>query len=226
MISFSNSIIALVLGYFLGSIPSAHWLAKYYYGINIFEHGSGNMGATNIYRVLGSRPFAITLMLDIIKGFLAVLFISRLPHPAEIDIPIKIIAGSAAVAGHTLSFWVNFRGGKGVATALGVFLGIAPISSICAMFVFLLVLVPSGYVSLSSMVSASSMPFFIMYFHEGGANWYLPLAIFSSFVAVFLIIKHKNNIMKILSGKELSLRNKPSPSSDPVPDPTENKMVK
>ncbi|MBF0546159.1 MAG: glycerol-3-phosphate 1-O-acyltransferase PlsY [Candidatus Riflebacteria bacterium] len=222
MIELNGSLCALLLGYFFGSIPTAFWLAKYAYKKNIFEFGSGNMGATNIYRLLGSTPFAITLALDIIKGFIPILLIGKIfPHPDSL-VPLKLVTGTSAVLGHTYSFWVNFRGGKGVATALGVFLGIAPISSISAMLVFIVVLVASGFVSLSSMISACCMPVFIAYFREGGESWYLPLCFFSSIVAVFLVIKHKKNIIQILNGKELSLRAKKT-TSEAASDPASEK---
>ena len=125
--------------------------------------------------------------------------------------PCRLLAGAAAVTGHTLSFWVRFRGGKGVATGLGVFLGLAPAASIAAMFVFLVVLVISGYVSLGSILAAISLPVFIAWLREGGTEWSTPLAVFAGVVAAFIVYKHKANIVRLWRGEELSLR-QPRPS--------------
>ncbi|RCK81817.1 MAG: Acyl-phosphate:glycerol-3-phosphate O-acyltransferase PlsY [Candidatus Ozemobacter sibiricus] len=196
---------AFLLGYLLGAIPTAYWLGLAIYRINIFEHGSRNMGATNVHRVLGKGPFAATLTCDILKGMLPVLLAPRLaPSPAMI-VPLQLVAGVAAVIGHTLSFWVGFRGGKGVATGLGVFLGLAPKSSILAMVVFLAVLVTTRYVSLGSMLAAAALPAAIYFFQEGGPEWYLVFTVFAAVVAGFIIFKHRTNIRRLVRGEELAL---------------------
>lgn len=209
---FSSVAPVALLGYLLGSIPTAYWFSLLVYRINIFEHGSKNMGATNVHRVLGSRPFALVLTLDILKGWAAVLMAGLFTSNPALLMPLKLIAGAAAVTGHTLSFWVRFRGGKGVATGLGVFLGLAPIASVAAMFTFLVVLIISGYVSLGSIVSAISLPIFIGWLREGGPDWSIPLASFAAVVAAFIVYKHKANIGRLLRGEELSLRQPKSPS--------------
>jgi len=195
----------VVLGYLCGSIPTAYWLAKYIYRINIFEHGSRNMGATNIHRVLGGGPFFFTLALDICKGTVAVLIPALLMKPLPAPMVLKLIGGASAIAGHTLSFWVSFRGGKGVATGLGVFLALAPMSSIGALFVFLVTLLLSGFVSLGSILASISLPIFIFRFREGGDDWHGFLATFSAVIAAFIIYKHRLNIQRMLKGEELSL---------------------
>lgn len=201
-------LLIIALGYFLGSIPTAYWLAKVVYRINIFDHGSRNMGATNVHRVLGSVPFAFTLFMDITKGVLAVLLANAWLAPVGGSVPVKILAGLSAIAGHTLSFWVNFRGGKGVATGLGVFLAIAPLSSVGALLVFLVVLILSGYVSLGSITASGCLPVFIFVLGEGGEDWSASLTAVAAISAVFIVYKHKVNIQRLLRGEEKSLRDR------------------
>lgn len=196
---------SLATGYLLGSIPSAYLLCRLFYGINIFEHGSKNMGATNVHRVLGTTPFAITLSLDILKGFAAVLVAIWLFASPESVVQTGLAAGAAAIAGHTFSIWVKFRGGKGVATGLGVFLALAPKASITAMAIFLLVLVFSGFVSLGSIAAAGSLPFLILEFNECGDAWVSSFAGFSALVAAFVVYKHKANIVRLWHGEEHAL---------------------
>ncbi|MFZ2959491.1 MAG: glycerol-3-phosphate 1-O-acyltransferase PlsY [Candidatus Ozemobacteraceae bacterium] len=203
---------AILIGYFLGSIPTAYWFSLLVYRINIFEFGSKNMGATNVHRVLGALPFALVLSLDIAKGAAAVLLSQGLVGNPDLVIPVKLVAGAAAVAGHTLSFWVRFRGGKGVATGLGVFLAIAPVSSLAAMIVFIIVLLISGFVSLGSISGACSLPLFIFFFQEGGPDWWSSFMIFATITAIFITVKHRPNIVRLARGEELSLRSKKSPS--------------
>jgi len=196
---------AVILGYLLGSLPSAYWLCLAVYKVNIFEVGSKNMGATNVHRSLGAVPFAITLILDILKGVAAVVVAASLAPDPSLAFPLKLTAGATAVIGHSLSFWVGFRGGKGVATGLGVFLALAPVSSVCAMGVFLIVLVATGFVSLGSIAGAALLPVFIAWFREGGPDWYLRLVVFASALAAFIIFRHRANLVRLLHGQELAL---------------------
>ncbi|HEY9070075.1 MAG TPA: glycerol-3-phosphate 1-O-acyltransferase PlsY [Candidatus Ozemobacteraceae bacterium] len=207
---------SLAAGYILGSIPSAYFLCRLVYGINIFEHGSRNMGATNVHRVLGTKPFAVTLLLDILKGFAAVLLSMRLFATPETFVPTGLVAGAAAIAGHTLSVWVRFRGGKGVATGLGVFLALAPKASIVAMLVFLTFLIASGFVSLGSIAAAGSLPFLIHEFNECGDAWRPWFVGFAAIVALFVIYKHKANIRRLWRGEEnaLASRSEASPARE------------
>ena len=200
----------LGLGYLLGSVPTAYWFSLLVYRIDIFQFGSKNMGATNVHRVLGKGPFALVLVLDILKGFFAVLLGASFAHAPDQIMILKLAAGGSAIIGHTLSLWVRFRGGKGVATGLGVFLGLAPISSIITMFIFLAVLIPSGMVSLGSIAASGSLPFLIYRFGEGG-EWNLPMSAFAAVVAAVIIFKHRANIGRILSGQENTLHQAAKP---------------
>lgn len=202
---------AALLGYMCGSFPTAYWLGLSVYRINIFEHGSCNMGATNVYRVLGKIPFAVTLVMDILKGMAAVLICASL-FPAFPE--TVFIAGATALCGHTLSFWVRFKGGKGVATGLGVFLALATKASIASLLVFLVVLIISGMVSLGSILAAVALPFFIYFFKELGPVYNPYLTAFAAIVASFIVFKHKANIQRILKGEELRIGAKKSENSD------------
>ena len=193
---------AILIGYMCGSIPTAYWLGKFVYRLNIFEHGSKNMGATNVFRVLGKKPGMFTLMIDIVKGMAPVLIVR---HIFPENPPAAFAAAAAALTGHTLSFWVNFKGGKGVATGLGVFLALASKASLCSLMLFLTALVISRMVSLGSILGAAALPFFIYYFEELGPIYSPYLTGFSAFVAAFIIFKHKANIQRILRGEESKL---------------------
>jgi len=192
----------ILIGYLCGSTPTAYWLGLLFYKTNIFEHGSKNMGATNVYRVLGKVPFAVTLLIDILKGMAAVLITAKLfPYPASL-----FIAAASAICGHTLSFWVKFKGGKGVATGLGIFLALAPKASALCLVIFLVVLVLSKMVSMGSILASLSLPFLIFYFKEGGTTYTPWLIVFSSLVAAFIVYKHSKNIKRIFKGEELALK--------------------
>ena len=141
-----------VLGaYLLGSIPTGYWLGQAWKGIDVRQHGSGNLGATNVFRVLGKGPGAVTLILDLAKGFLPVAFCLR-TFPGQLGLAAAV--GVAAIVGHTTSFWVQFKGGKGVATSGGVFLALLPVPGLIAIGIFFLSLVVTRIVSISSMLAA------------------------------------------------------------------------
>lgn len=163
------------------------------------------MGATNVYRVLGPMPFAITLFIDVIKGMTAVL-----ASAVVFKTPLSFfIAAAAAILGHSLSFWVRFRGGKGVATGLGVFLAIAPKAAVACLAVFIVVLLLSRMVSLGSIAAAFALPFLTVYFRDCKA--YTPYtAAFAAAAACFVIWRHKANIGRIIRGTEnkLGVKNK------------------
>lgn len=193
---------AVLIGYFCGSFPTAYLIGRIVYRLNIFEHGSKNMGATNVYRVLGKTPFAFTLAIDVLKGMMAVILTARLLEPNPLAL---FAAGASALAGHTLSFWVGFKGGKGVASGLGVFIALAPKATLTTLVIFLVVLIAGKMVSLGSIVAAGALPFLIYFFQEGGPVHCPYLTGFSGIIAAFIIFKHKANIVRIIQGKELAL---------------------
>lgn len=195
-------IITLLLGaYLLGSIPTAVWWGKRYYGIDVREFGSGNAGATNTFRVLGKKAGIPVLAIDIIKGYVAVLLAHLSPFEFDTNqyVNLQLGLGIAALVGHVFPILAGFRGGKGVATILGVVICLAPVSSACVLIVFLMVLLTTKYVSLSSMTAGVSFPIVLnVIMHNENQT----LFIFSICVAVLLIITHKKNITRLLKRQE------------------------
>jgi len=200
-------LLTILISYFLGSIPFAYIVGKLK-GIDIREHGSGNVGTTNTLRTLGKLPAIVVLILDAGKGFLAV-FISGLIFEyyknemnAEINyqIILQITAAFMAILGHIYTFWLKFKGGKGVATGLGVLIAIAPKLLIIAIVFFILAVVITKMVSLGSILAALSLPasFFIFYNIKEDNILFGFLIV----VSIFIVLKHKSNIKRIFTGTE------------------------
>ena len=156
--------ILLILAYLIGSIPTAVWVSKGVYGIDIREHGSGNAGATNAFRILGKKAGSGVMIGDMLKGFLAVklALFSPLLVRSEPFVDLQIFLGLAAVVGHIFPIWAEFRGGKGVATLFGMIIAIQPLAAICCVAVFLLVLYLTRFVSLSSILASVAFAVFIL----------------------------------------------------------------
>ena len=191
-------ILLAVASYVLGGIPSGYLIAKYSRGIDIREHGSGNPGAANVYRVVGQWAGSLTLALDSAKGFFPV-FVSRHLYPGEFR--LHILCGSLAVLGHIWTIFLKFQGGKGVATSAGLFAALLPIPTLLAMAAFLAGTGLSGHISTGSICAATLLP---------TAAWMLrepkPLAIMATLVCLLILIKHTSNIKRILTRRELSLK--------------------
>ena len=184
--------VACGAAYLLGSIPSGLLLGKAY-GIDVRKEGSGNIGATNLYRTVGRKVGVLTLICDCLKGFIPVLLLklSSLPvdHAAWV--------GLAAFCGHVFSVFLRFKGGKGVATALGVFLALSPWAVVIALGVFLGLVLKWRYISLGSIVAASVMPPAVLFL---GGGW--ELVVVTSLIAVIVIVKHHENIRRLVGGTE------------------------
>jgi len=198
-----NVIIAVVLAYLIGSIPTAVWIGRMFYGIDIRTKGSGNAGATNTIRVLGLKAGVPVLLIDVFKGWIAV-YIAHFFYGGWEGFPdlvdFRIMLAIAAVVGHVLPLYVGFKGGKGIATLLGVGLALFPEATLVAVLVFTLTLILTSYVSLGSIVAAVTFPFveiFILGHHE-----YTSLIILSILVAVFVPITHRKNIVRLMKGEE------------------------
>jgi glycerol-3-phosphate acyltransferase PlsY len=192
----------ILIAYVLGSIPTAVWLGKSKYGIDVREHGSKNAGATNTFRVLGKPAGTVVLLIDVSKGALAVL----LPFIVGYDywgsdalIHLQLLCGITAVLGHVFPLFANFKGGKGVATSLGVIIGIHPLAASICLGIFLVVFIASNYVSLGAMVAAFSFPW-LVHFLFNNENLYL--MIFSIVLSVAVIGTHHKNILRIAKGEE------------------------
>jgi len=196
------TIFALIFGaYLLGSIPTAVWLGKRFYGIDVREFGSGNAGATNTFRVLGKRAGVPVLAIDIIKGSVAVLlaYLSAYQSGTNQFVNLQLALGICALIGHVFPIFAGFRGGKGVATILGIVICLTPITSALVLLVFLTILISTRYVSLSSILAGISYPFFLNLVLK---NENQTLLTFSVLVAVLLIITHKKNITRLLKKEE------------------------
>ena len=195
-------IISLIIGaYLIGSIPTAVWWGKRYYGIDVREFGSGNSGATNTFRVLGKKAGIPVLAIDILKGTLAVLLAHLSPYIYDTNpfVNIELGLGIAALIGHIFPIYAGFRGGKGVATILGVVICLTPLTSLMILFVFLTVLLTTRFVSLSSMLAGISYPIFLNVVLKNANE---TLMVYSVLVAVLLIITHKKNIVRLFKRQE------------------------
>jgi len=199
---FDFSVILLLLfAYLLGSIPTAVWVGKLFYGIDVREFGSGNAGATNTFRVLGKKAGVPVLIFDILKG-LAAIYLSKFSDfeiGSNTYINLQIALGVSSLLGHIFPVFAGFRGGKGVATLLGIVLGILPGAACVAIIVFLIVLLSFRFVSLASMIAGLSFPLILFFmFKEDNVT----LLSFSIVVAFLLIITHKKNISRLIQKKE------------------------
>ncbi|MGF6905908.1 glycerol-3-phosphate 1-O-acyltransferase PlsY [Fusobacterium sp. PH5-44] len=193
-----NTIIFVIIAYLIGSIPTGVWIGKKFKNIDIREHGSKNTGTTNAYRVLGARYGIMVLLLDILKGFLPVYAASS----NGITGVHLIVVGVVAIIGHSLSIFLNFKGGKGVATSLGVFLFLIPKIMLILIVVFILVSGISKYISLASIICATLLPI-LTYFLPIRANIpKIPLVIINFLIGSFVVYRHRDNIQRILNGKE------------------------
>jgi glycerol-3-phosphate acyltransferase PlsY len=198
----SLSVIAVVLAYLAGSIPSAVWAGKLFHGIDVREHGSGNAGATNTVRVLGWKTGIPVLIFDLFKGWLAAMlprFLDAAPESSETLMVLQIACGLAAIIGHVFPVFAGFRGGKGVATTFGVLLALHPLLTLTCAGIFLIVLLASGYVSLGSMIAVAMFPILLVTLFRSPSIW---LTVFSVIVAAAVIITHTKNIKRLIRGEE------------------------
>jgi len=191
-------IVAMVIAYVAGSIPSAYIAGKWR-GIDLRKHGSGNLGATNVVRVLGIKVGAVVFLVDTLKGFLPVFFLPALTGAPQSEL-ITLAVGGAAIIGHVRPvFLLGQKGGKGVATAGGVFLGVAWLPAVAAFAVWIIVFATSRYVSVASLSAALALPFAFFF---SGVPMADPYFIASVIVAVFVFFTHRANIGRLSRGEE------------------------
>jgi glycerol-3-phosphate acyltransferase PlsY len=198
----SLGIISLVTAYLLGSLSPAVWIGKWLYNVDVRDHGSGNAGATNVFRVLGKKAGIPVLTIDALKGWLAVMIPVWLL--GSFDSPVlfenfRVLCGAMAVLGHVFPVFAGFRGGKGVATLLGVAFGMFPIAALCGLALFLLVLLSTHYVSLGSILASLGYGLFLLLIEKVHHDASI---IFAITIPVLVIITHKANIQRLLSGSE------------------------
>lgn len=197
-----KELVLIIFAYLIGSIPTALLVSKRFFGIDIRDYGSGNMGATNTFRVLGKRYGTMVMVFDILKGLAAVGLFSLLPFYLTHELErtnLMLGLGIAAVAGHIFPIFANFRGGKGVATLLGMVLAIQPVIAISCIGIFLLVLFLTRYVSLSSILAAIALPICVLWIWNENEVLY---RVFAIIVAILVIATHQKNIGRILRGVE------------------------
>ena len=197
-----NETLLILLAYLIGSIPTAVWVSKFFFGIDIRDYGSGNSGATNTYRVLGAKCGTIVMIVDMIKAIVAVKLAFFLPYAFESDIYLvnmQLGLGLAAVLGHIFPIWADFRGGKGVATLFGMVLGIQPNVALCCVGVFILVLYLTRWVSLSSILASIAFPVFILVIFNEPEKLY---RVFAITVAMLVLLTHQKNIGRLIKGSE------------------------
>lgn len=197
-----NELLLIILAYLIGSIPTAVWVSKYFFGIDIRDYGSGNAGATNTYRVLGSKWGTFVMIVDMLKGVLATSLYILLPHYLNDEwdrTNFMIGLGLAAVLGHIFPIWAGFKGGKGVATLFGMAVAIQPVVAVCCVGVFLLVLYLTRFVSLSSILASVAFAVFILFIFNEKEPLY---RVFAVAVALMVILTHQKNINRLLRGTE------------------------
>ena len=197
-----KELLLIVIAYLIGSVPTAIWLSKAYFGIDIRDYGSGNSGATNTFRVLGSRWGSIVMLVDILKGVVATSLYVLLPYylTDEWDRTNFMVGlGLAAVLGHIFPIWAEFRGGKGVATLFGMIIAIQPLVAACCVAVFILVLYLTRFVSLSSILASVAFAVFILFVFNEQEPLYRAFAIA---VTLTVVLTHQKNISRLLRGSE------------------------
>lgn len=193
-----NFVLWFAVGFVFGSIPSGLWLVNAIHGINIREYGSKNIGSTNVFRTVGGKTAALVLICDAAKGILAVMLADMMSGG---DLYVMLFAAIGALLGHNYSLFLGFKGGRGVATGLGLLIFFMPkVSGICFL-VWLAIVLVTRYVSLGSCVGALCAPCLAVYF-----GYPLPVIMFAAVAAAFVIIRHKDNIKRLLNGTESKIR--------------------
>lgn len=199
------------MAYLIGSIPSAIWVGRKFYGIDVREHGSGNAGATNVFRVLGKGPGTVVLLMDIIKGFLSVIlayqmgyyFAEQGTQSSQMTGFFPVAFGVLSVVGHMLPIFAKFKGGKGVATLFGVIIALDPRVAGLALLVFVVVNIVTGYVSVGSLMAGLSIPvLFLQVFGYRDVS----LVVFSVSVGILIVYTHRKNIRRLMAGEETKSR--------------------
>ena len=191
-------LVLVFVAYILGSIPTAVWVGTIFYKKDVREYGSGNAGATNTFRVLGAKAGIPVLLIDVLKGFLAVYlanFFTNLSVETVDMVNFQLTLGIAALIGHIFPIFAGFRGGKGIATLLGFMIGIEPQGAGIAMAVFLIIFLITRIVSISSMLASIAFPLIVFFYIK---TEIISLQLFSIFIAILVIVTHKNNIARLI----------------------------
>ncbi|HIG32822.1 MAG TPA: glycerol-3-phosphate 1-O-acyltransferase PlsY [Flavobacteriales bacterium] len=200
-------ILFVLLAYLTGAFPSAVWLGKFFYNTDVREYGSGNAGATNTFRVLGKGAGIPVLLMDVFKGWLSVSYVNFISNTdalsPELFFENQLAFGIAAVIGHLFPIYTGFRGGKGIATMLGLLIGLQPLAALSSFIVFVVVFLISKYVSLGSVIASFAFPIFVILV-LGSTNDSLNL--FAIFVPILSLITHQKNIERLVRGEETKIK--------------------
>ncbi|TLD69716.1 glycerol-3-phosphate 1-O-acyltransferase PlsY [Phragmitibacter flavus] len=199
------AVLLIAIAWFCGSLPFGYLMGKWH-GIDIRKHGSGNIGATNVLRVLGKKAGIPVFALDMLKGLLPVLLVSWSSwlNGAEANTVglVEVLCAAAAVLGHSFTFWLGFKGGKGVATSAGALIGLAPWALVVALVVWLVIFYTTRYVALASVVSAISLPVAMAVIMTIDERWNLVLLGLGIVLGVLVVVRHRSNLQRLLQGKE------------------------
>lgn len=185
-------VLGATMAYLLGSIPSGLWIGRKFFQIDIRQHGSGNLGATNSFRILGKKAGTIVLLMDLLKGSISVLLLKQM----DLHGVSPLIIALFAVIGHTYPLFANFKGGKAVATFAGVILAYQPVLFLIGLGIFILTLAISKMVSFTSMLTISIGVLLSLYFQD------MVLTIIALLADIFIIYRHRTNVQRILNGTE------------------------
>ena len=202
----TETLLFVLLAYLTGAFPSAVWLGKTFYKIDVREFGSGNAGATNTFRVLGKKAGIPVLIMDVFKGWLAVnyiYFLANIPSSEEVVFEIQLAFGIAAVIGHLFPIYTGFRGGKGIATLLGLLIGLHAVAALYSILVFVIIFITSKYVSLGSIIASIAFPILVILI-LGSTN--VSLNLFAFFVPILSLITHQKNIERLFRGEETKVK--------------------
>jgi len=192
----------VVISYLIGSMPTALWVGKAFFGIDIREHGSGNSGATNTFRVLGKKAGTAVLLIDVIKGLTAASLVRYLDF-VEIGtvrfVNLQLLFGLSSVLGHIFPIYAKFKGGKGIATLLGMVIGIHYLSALVCMMLFIAILFSTRYVSLSSILAAIAFPLIAILIYKNEEPFFIAFGIAA---AIMVVLTHQKNIVRLVAGNE------------------------
>ncbi len=194
--------IGVVVSYLIGSMPTALWVGKAFYGIDIREHGSGNSGASNTFRVLGKKAGTAVLLIDIIKGLTAASLVRYFAflEPGTIKfVNLQLLFGLSSVFGHIFPIYSKFKGGKGIATLVGMVLGIHYLSALACIMLFVVILFSTRYVSLSSILAAMAFPLIAVLVYKNEEPMFIAFGIAA---AIMVVLTHQKNIVRLVSGNE------------------------
>ena len=200
-------ILFVLLAYLTGAFPSAVWVGKTFYNTDVREYGSGNAGATNTFRVLGKGAGIPVLLMDIFKGWLSVSYVNFISNAdtlsPELFFENQLAFGIAAVIGHLFPIYTGFRGGKGIATMLGLLIGLQPLAALFSFVVFAVVFLISKYVSLGSVIASLAFPIFVILVLGSKVS---SLNLFAIFVPILSLITHQKNIERLVRGEETKIK--------------------